>query len=73
MPRATGTIVKGLVQLDDPLDLPDGCRVRISVEPIEEWRERYVKGMATALRQLIRDRPTGSRGKFTRDELHERR
>ena len=70
--ETSGTIIVGVLQLDQPIDLPDNSRVRVSVEPLEEWRSRFQAGLK-AWKQLCRDQPVNSGGRrYTRDELHER-
>ena len=70
--ETTGTIVAGVLQLDERIDLPDNSRVRVAVEPLEEWRTRFQTGLK-AWKQLRQDRPVNSGGRHcTRDELHER-
>jgi len=70
--ETTGTIVSGVLQLDGRIDLPDKSRVRVAVEPLEEWRTRFQTGLK-AWKQLCQDRPVNSGGRrYTRDELHER-
>lgn len=70
--RRTGTIVGDSVTLDQPVELPDRCRVRVTIEPVAEtdvdrrspWEE---------FEQLLKERPLHSGGlHYTRDELHER-
>ena len=68
----TGTIVGGALQLDERIDLPDNSRVRVAVEPLEEWRAKFQTGLE-AWRRVCQQRPVNSGGRrFTRDELHER-
>lgn len=69
--RVTGTIVDGGLALDERVDLPDNCRVSVTIEPVKKpdgptgW---------DGFEQLLRDRPIHSGGlRYTRDELHERR
>ena len=70
--ETTGTVVGGALQLDERLDLPDNSRVRVAVQPLEEWRTRFQNGL-NAWKQLRQDRPVNSGGRhYTRDELHER-
>jgi hypothetical protein len=70
--ETTGTIFAGVLQLDGRIDLPDKSRVRVAVEPLEEWRTRFQTGLK-AWKQLCQDRPVNSGGRrYTRDELHER-
>jgi hypothetical protein len=66
-----GTIVGGLLKLDEHLSLPDQTRVKLTIEtigpmpdPVSAW---------TALKARLRQRPVHGGKHFTRDELHERR
>ena len=71
--EVTGTIIAGALQLDQPIDLPDNCRVRVSVEPLGDWRAKFQAGLK-AWKQHCRRHPINSGGhRFTRDQLHERR
>ena len=71
--ETTGTIVAGVLQLDERIDLPDNSRVRVAVEPLEEWRTRFQTGLK-AWKRLCQHRPVNSGGRrYTREELHERR
>lgn len=71
--ETTGTIVAGLLELDQRIDLPDHSRVRVAVEPLKEWQTRFKAGLQ-AWRQLRQDQPINSGGRrYTRDELLERR
>jgi hypothetical protein len=70
--ETTGTIVAGMLKLDERIDLPDNSRVRVAVESLEEWRTRFKAGLK-AWQQLRQDQPINSGGRrYTRDELHER-
>ena len=69
----TGTIIAGVLELDQHIDLPDNSRVRVSVETLEERRAKFQAGLK-AWKQYCRDHPINSGGRrYTRDELHERR
>jgi hypothetical protein len=70
--ETTGTVVAGLLELDQRLDLPDRSRVRVAVEPLDGWGGRFRSGLK-AWRQLRQEKPINSGGRcYTRDELHER-
>ncbi len=71
--ETTGTVVAGVLTLDQPLDLPDQSRVRVAVEPIEGWRSRFGAGL-DAWKAFCEEHPVHAGGqRYTRDELHERR
>ena len=42
--ETTGTVMAGILTLDQPLDLPDQSRVRVAVEPLEGWQAGPVPG-----------------------------
>lgn len=70
--QTTGTLIDGVVQLDQPVNLPNNSRVNVSIEPMSidptEARVAF-----DALKKRLRERPIHSGGRrFTRDELHER-
>jgi hypothetical protein len=67
-----GTVVAGILKLDERIDLPDQSRVRVALEPLEE-RWTGLRGGVKAWRQLRENEPINSGGRrYTRDELHER-
>lgn len=70
--QMTGTVVEGALKLDRPVDLPDNRRVRVAIEPLENWRTQFAAGLKR-WRALCERRPIRSGGRhFTREELHER-
>jgi hypothetical protein len=70
--ETTGTIIAGLLQLDEHLDLPDNSRVRVAVQPLDDWRTRFQTGL-NLWKQLCQEHSINSGGRrYTRDELHER-
>jgi hypothetical protein len=71
--HVSGTVIKGALQLDAPLTLPDHSRVTVHIEPLTATDTEPSVAFA-AFRRLIADRaiqPDGRRP--TREELHERR
>ncbi len=42
--RAIPTVVDGVLQIDECLDLPDHSRVRVAIEPVDEWTARFQAG-----------------------------
>lgn len=71
--ETTGTLVDGAVQLDEAIDLPNHCRVSVSISPIEFDPDKSHIALAAFLNRT-EERPIHSGGiRFTRDELHERR
>ena len=43
--ETTGTVMAGILTLDQPLDLPDQSRVRVAVEPLEGWQPGFSAGL----------------------------
>lgn len=67
-----GTIRNGSVVLDRAVDLPEECRVEVTIRPVEPSRDERIAAWE-AMRARIAARPANSGGqRFTRDELHER-
>jgi hypothetical protein len=72
--QVTATFVNGVLRPDETLSLADHSRVRLTIEPIEEWSHQRAIAAWEALKAEIRERPLHLGGKrYTRDELHERR
>lgn len=75
--ETTGIVVDGQLQLDQPLSLPNNCRVAVTVKTVadlpDDWQERFAEGLRE-WREYIKEHPVRSGGvRFTREELHERR
>lgn len=59
---------------DEAVPLADQTRVRLTVEPINEWSPEAARAAWEALQDRLRERPIHGGGiRFTRDQLHERR
>lgn len=72
--QVTATLVDGVLKPDRPLPLADQTRVKLTIEPIEEWSREGSLAAWESLKAMIRERPLHLGGKrYTRDELHERR
>jgi hypothetical protein len=72
--QVTATFVHGMFKPDQALPLPEQSRVRLTIEPIEDWSPEGAIAAWEALKARLRERPIHGGGKrFTRDELHERR
>lgn len=72
--QVTATFVNGMLKPDQPLLLADQARVRLTIEPIEEWSQEGATAAWKSLQARLRERPIHGGGRrFTRDELHERR
>jgi predicted DNA-binding antitoxin AbrB/MazE fold protein len=64
----------GVLKPDSALPLADQTRVRLTVEPIEEWSPEKARAAWEALQARLKERPLHLGGKrFTRDELYDRR
>jgi hypothetical protein len=67
-----GVIVDGTIRLDQPIDLANHSRVRVTVVPVDQSEHTLDVALA-GLERLKREQPIGSGGlKFTREQLHER-
>ncbi|MHC4876237.1 MAG: hypothetical protein ACYTGL_07050 [Planctomycetota bacterium] len=78
--EVSGTLVDGVVQLDEAVDLPNNTRVQISLEPVADQPDSAPFDPAAAraafesFRRRCTERPVHSDGeRFSRDDLHERR
>ena len=58
--ETTGTVMAGILTLDQPLDLPDQSRVRVAVEPLEAWQPRFGAGLE-AWKAFLRRTPRACR------------
>jgi hypothetical protein len=72
--QVTATVINGMLKPDQALPLAEQSRVRLTIEPIEEWSPEAAKAAWEALKKEIVEKPLHLGGKrYTRDELHERR
>lgn len=72
--QVTATVVGGMLKPDGTLPLADQSRVRLTIEPIDEWSPAKALAAWEAIQARLKDRPIHGGGqRFTRDELHERR
>jgi predicted DNA-binding antitoxin AbrB/MazE fold protein len=72
--QVEATFTNGVLRPDQPLPLADQARVRLTIEPVEEWsRDKSLAALAS-IQARLRERPVHGDGvRYTRDELHERR
>jgi hypothetical protein len=71
--QVTATFVNGLLKPDQTLALADHARVKLTIEPIEEWSQERAMAAWESLKAQIREKPLHFGGqRYTRDELHER-
>ena len=66
------TVMDGALELDSPLNLPDQSRVRVAVEPLENWSARFKAGLEDWKAYCEQHPIHSGQQRFTRDELHER-
>jgi hypothetical protein len=72
--QVTATFVGGILKPDQDLPLAEQSRVRLTIEPIEDWSQEAATAAWEALKARLRERPIHGGGRrLTRDELHERR
>jgi hypothetical protein len=72
--QVTATVVNGMLKPDHDLQLAEQARVRLTIEPIEEWSPEKARAALESLKARLRERPIHGGGvRYTRDELHERR
>ena len=72
--QVTATFVNGMLKPDQTLPLADQSRVRLTIEPIEEWSPETALAAWEAIKARLKERPIHGGGlRYTRDELHERR
>ena len=72
--QVTATFVNGMLKPDEALPLANQSRVRLTIEPIEDWSQETAIAAWESLKARLRERPIHGGGKrFTRDEFHERR
>ena len=72
--QVTATVIGGILKPDESLALADQTRVRLTIEPIEDWSPAKALAAWEAIKTRLRERPLHFGGeRYTRDELHERR
>jgi hypothetical protein len=72
--QVSATWTGGMFKPDEALPLADQTRVRLTIEPLDEWSPERAKAAWQALQDRLRERPIHGGGvRYTRDELHERR
>lgn len=69
----TATFENGTLRLDDALPLEERARVRVTIEPINDWSEEKAQAAWEELKRMIAEKPLHlGGGKFSRDELYDR-
>ncbi len=72
--QRTATVVSGVFKPDQPLPLPEQTRVKLTVEPIENWSPEKALAAWENFKTLLKEHPLHLGGKrYSRDELYERR
>jgi hypothetical protein len=72
--EVTATIVGGMLKPDETLPLADQSRVRLTIEPIDDWSPEKARAAWESLQARLKEQPIHGGGvRDTRDELHERR
>ncbi len=72
--QVTATVVGSMLKPDQTLSLAEQTRVKLTIEPIEEWSREKAQAAWEALQARLRERPIRGGGvRYTREELHERR
>jgi hypothetical protein len=72
--QVDATLTNGMLKPDQPIRLLDQTRVRLTIEPIEDWTPEKARAAWDAIQARIKERPIDGGGvKYSRDELHERR
>jgi hypothetical protein len=72
--HVTATVVNGMLKPDEALPFAEQSRVRLTIQPIEDWSPEGARAAWESLKAQIREKPLHFGGqRYTRDELHERR
>lgn len=70
--QITGTLVDGVVRLDERVDIPNNSRVQVQLCEVEKVAQTPGEAWQQ-LKDRLKERPIHSGGEtFTRDQLHER-
>jgi predicted DNA-binding antitoxin AbrB/MazE fold protein len=70
----TATVVNGMLKPDHPLSLAEQSRVRLTIEPIEEWSQEKALATWERIRARLKEHPLHFGGvRYSREELYERR
>lgn len=72
--QVNATVVNGMLKPDCSLTLAESDRVKLTIEPIDEWSAEKARAAWEELKGQLKAKPLHLGGyKLTRDELHERR
>jgi len=68
----TGTLTDRTVQLDANVELPDNCRVSVSIEPLAPDADQARAALERFLERADKRHFDSQGERFSRDDLHER-
>jgi predicted DNA-binding antitoxin AbrB/MazE fold protein len=72
--RVTATFINGVFKPDENLPLTDQTRVRLTIEPIEEWSPEKALAAWERIKARLKEHPLNFGGvRYSRDELYESR
>jgi hypothetical protein len=72
--QVMATVERGMLKPDETLPFADQTRVKLTIEPIEDWSPEKARAAWESLQARLKERPIHGGGvRYTRDELHERR
>jgi predicted DNA-binding antitoxin AbrB/MazE fold protein len=72
--QVTATVIGGIFKPDQSILLAEQTRVKLTIEPIDDWSPDKAVAAWEAIQARLRERPIHGEGvRYTRDELHERR
>jgi hypothetical protein len=72
--QMNATVIDGMLKPDQTLPLAEHSRVRLTIEPIQDWSPESAQAAWQAIMARLKERPIHGGGlRLTRDQLHERR
>ena len=72
--QVTATVIGGMLKPDQALPLADHTRVKLTIEPLQEWSPEIASAAWEAMKARLWEKPLHFGGqRYSRDELHERR
>jgi len=72
--QMTATVVNGMLKPDQPLPLAEQARVRLTIEPLEEWSREKALAAWERIQARLKEHPLHFSGvRYSREELYERR
>jgi len=70
--QVEGTLVDGVVRLDENVDIPNNSRVTIIIRELDQNQSEQKAALQSFLKRADDRRFTSEGERFSRDELHER-